>query len=313
MNNIHRLAFFLTLCVANQTLFPIIVTAAIMSKEIPNGKTQRIVLLGDRHISLKNEPESNKEKLRITAASEHTTVLDWAKKCGALVLAEDFAAIKLDGVKQGVLTLIKKSANSCTFLSDLTTHCQEKNIPAVNLETRPHAFISEWIFFIVCRILFYFVVIIPWIGSFNHLINKHKWKLILASMFPLLANIPLMYSAYHEHTQCNNEIAFHQDMVRHIDFTKILYKQPGFNLALLFSGWLVDTKILSTLHTHQNTETIFICAGALHTEATKKFLSEQGYAQESMWEDQLAKKTNFTFIDLDQLINLDVFLQTLQA
>lgn len=240
--------------------------------------------------------------------------MDWAKKCDALVLAEDLAAIQLGKIKQKILTFIKKKSNCSTFLSELTTHCQEKNIRTVNIETRAHTIVSSPVLIITGIASIYTAAVLRWVSELNYFAAQHKGKLILTGMVPLLVNIPLLYAAYKEHKRCSGEIASHENMVKHIDYVKTaIYKSKGNSLTTWLSGWLVDIKILSTLYAHQNTETIFICAGALHTEATKKFLSEQGYTQESIWENQYAKTTNFTFVDLNQLINLDVFLQALQA
>jgi hypothetical protein len=145
----------------------------------------------------------------------------------------------------------------------------------------------------------------------NHL-AKYWGKYLCVSLLPIAAITPSLYAAYKQFNIDNDKMNGSQTTKEHLELVKKGYKilfNPLVNPELYIAGWQVDANILSTLHENTQTKNIIICAGVLHIKDTEQYLKENGYVQEALQEDAIAKTTNWRSVDIENSINIEQFFK----
>ncbi|MCL4229483.1 hypothetical protein KJZ61_02195 [Candidatus Dependentiae bacterium] len=324
MNHSTKLLMFVLCCFTTKSLLPIIISTTILSKQLENGITQHIVLLGDRHMFLQQYNDSNiiKKIIELTA-KEQDSVIACAKKFNALVIAEDVKNVHFTGlkasIKQWILKRILHKSDCSTYLSDLTKKCEEHSISCINAETRADAFISMDLInktaFICSNIIFWAVYMKSQKKSeqLSQHMNTHLTKYLLAGTTPLVVTMAFLYDAYKQSVFSQKKVNGNRILKDHVQQAKDLYKKTFDVLlapVLKFVGWQVDVEIIAALHNNPTSKYIFVCAGQMHTNIAKRFLEEQGYKQDAYWENKIALATNFSVVPLDDSIDVDSFIIT---
>lgn len=315
---------------ATQPTQALIIHASVWSKQQDNGKIQRIYLFGDRHIQLKAEPTNMHETIIALTEKEQTDLIHYAKTLNAYVIVEDFA----DYNPQGAFSNFRKKLHSfnqklstyCCSILGLIEACKKNNISCSNAETRHDALLSEDLIRVLSLgvsmyIDTYFTSwLINWSLYPNNKVHKHltsHWKKYLGlATLPLLGSIPTLYGSYQNYKTDLIKSKKSDIIKAHIDLLKKGYKiifNPISNPALYLLGWQLDINVLTALEEQKETENIFVATGALHTLDTAHYLRENGYIQEILHEDPIAKLTNSQHINIANPLNISEFFENYLA
>lgn len=237
---IKKLLFSLALAAAitsNSKAY--IVSLATYSKVMPDGHTQCIHLLGDRHES---NIQADQQRL------DFLTTLTNSNGDDTLVITEDTEGHPL----------------KIQFLQGLTLLCQLSGIPAINLEFRQN--INKD--YDTTLDDFFIKHLDPAIAE----ITEYKDGDILAKYYRDVLIRRRMHGAYQVDCYREHPGARQQTL-------RTLYRDHVETIVISNLTELLDARIVHTIYNQPNKKHIFICAGCVHTYHLELILQDLGYAQ----------------------------------